>query len=212
MSRASKKGRPGPAERGRQSAPRKPYSGGRQRIAAAAARLFFEEGLATGLERVLLEADASKPTFYHHYEGRTALEEEYLREQASELWSALTRIAERSRSPRQLITRWMDFVRRRARSTRFAGCPLGNFAVESAGRHKRAVGLAFEESVARLEESLLQTGLAPDRAAELSWSLFLIYEGSHLLARATGNLEHYARATRMMISLVSSPSHGRRLK
>lgn len=69
----------------------------REDIAAAARDLFYEQGLATGLDEILKRADVSKPTFYHHFGSKEELESQYLTAQAEFLRTSVDRIAGKSR-------------------------------------------------------------------------------------------------------------------
>ncbi|HMW61646.1 MAG TPA: helix-turn-helix domain-containing protein, partial [Leptospiraceae bacterium] len=116
-----------------------PYGMAREDIAAAARELFYEQGLATGLDEILKRADVSKPTFYHHFGSKEELESQYLTAQAEFLRTSVDRIAGKSRDACQFIRRWMEFIRRRASSPTFTGCPLGNFAIEAKSAHNARV-------------------------------------------------------------------------
>ena len=201
MARQAKKSAPGVA-RGPRGARRLPYGSARDSIKRAARVLFYGRGLRTGLEEILNFAQASKPTFYHHFAGKAELEQEYFRAQAAELWESFDRIAAKAGSPRQFITRWMDFVRRRTLSGEFAGCPLGNFAVEADSVHSAEIRRVFHLSAEKFEAALVAQGIEPPRARELSPSLFMIYQGCFLLVRATGDRGNFTRATRLMTDLV----------
>ena len=60
--------------------------GARRRILAAAADLFYREGInATGVERLATESAVSKRTLYQHFPSKTAVVEEYLRSVAESI-------------------------------------------------------------------------------------------------------------------------------
>lgn len=62
------------------SAPHRRPSEARERILAAAGRLFYDEGIhAVGVERVITAADVTRVTFYRHFPSKDALIEAYLR-------------------------------------------------------------------------------------------------------------------------------------
>ena len=181
-----------------------PYGQGRENIRRAAQQLFYLKGLGTGLDEILSEADVSKPTFYHHFAGKSELETDYLFAQARALWDGFDRISEKSRTPRQFITRWMDFVRRRTRAAEFRGCPLGNFAVQTDPQHLPDVHAVFGTSTKKFEEALVRLAVPAARARDLAADLFLIYQGSFLMVRATGECSHFSRATRLMLTMLDS--------
>lgn len=196
-----RKAAPTPSTRGPRGPRQVPYGGARDNIRHAARQLFYTQGLQTGLDEVLRTAGASKPTFYHHFEGRAALEQDYFASQAAELWSGFERIAEKSVTLRQFITRWMHFVRRRMGQWDSTGCPLGNFAVQAPPAHQADVQRVFGLSVEKFEQVLVAKGLAPRRAAELAPNIFLVYQGSLLMVRATQDRSYFTRATKLMIEM-----------
>lgn len=179
-----------------------PYGMAREDIAAAARELFYEKGLATGLDEILKRADVSKPTFYHHFGSKEELESQYLTAQAEFLRTSVDRIAGKSREASQFIRRWMEFIRRRASSPTFVGCPLGNFAIEAKSAHNARVLREFGLSIEKLEDTFKAKGIQATRARELAPLIFMIYEGALLMCSATEERSHLSRATELMVRLV----------
>jgi AcrR family transcriptional regulator len=64
----------------------------RQRILAAADRLFYAEGVgATGTEKIMAVAEVAKATFYRHFESKDDLVLAYLTNRDRALWDYLSR-------------------------------------------------------------------------------------------------------------------------
>ncbi|WP_031035419.1 TetR/AcrR family transcriptional regulator [Streptomyces sp. NRRL F-5650] len=111
------------------TASRRPGRGGRERILAAAARLFAAQGIgATGMEQVAEEAPVSKRTLYAHFRTKNDLVIAHLRglaQSGATLESVLTR---QDVPPRERIRRLFDQPATDAAPVR--GCPFIDAAAE----------------------------------------------------------------------------------
>ncbi|MFI1682321.1 TetR/AcrR family transcriptional regulator [Streptomyces sp. NPDC020607] len=109
--------------------PRQAGRGGRERILAAAARLFAARGInATGMEQIADEAPVSKRTLYAHFRTKDDLVIAHLRglaESGATLEGALTR---EDTPPRDRIRQLFDPPAADASPAR--GCPFIDAAVE----------------------------------------------------------------------------------
>jgi TetR/AcrR family transcriptional repressor of nem operon len=110
--------------RGRQS---------RERILAAAATLFHEQGVhATSVDEVLAASGAGKSQFYHHFASKSALVKAVLAYQLERLEAVQAPLFERLDSW-EGIAGWLDFVVGWHRSRDLlGGCPIGSLAAEMA--------------------------------------------------------------------------------
>src|SRR5690242_9232625 len=104
--------------------------GARERLASAAAKLFYRNGInATGVEAVIQHANVSKRTLYQHFSSKTELVENYLRA-LDESGTPMERpLGRPDLSPRERLLAIFDVPP----VERFRGCPFHNAAVESAG-------------------------------------------------------------------------------
>ncbi|MGN9806030.1 TetR/AcrR family transcriptional regulator [Micromonospora sp. L32] len=109
-------------------------SAARERILAAADRLFYQEGIrAVGVERVIAEAQVTRVTFYRHFPAKDDLIATYLSVRSQREREAL---AEARRAlpgdPRAVLSAIVDALIAEGRSPGFRGCPYVNAAAEYA--------------------------------------------------------------------------------
>ncbi|MGW5060472.1 TetR/AcrR family transcriptional regulator [Streptomyces sp. NPDC004096] len=139
--------------------------GARERILAAAAALFYEEGIqATGVARLVETAEVSTRTFYQHFPTKTALVEEYLRSYEARLSQRIEQYLTRDGlTPKDQLLALFAMVADAASGpsgrTTTRGCPLHNAAVEAAGtmpdvrelvqRHKQGLVRLLTDIAAR---------------------------------------------------------------
>ncbi|MFC8127498.1 TetR/AcrR family transcriptional regulator [Streptomyces sp. NPDC057302] len=103
--------------------------GARERILAAAARLFAEQGITgTGMEQVAEKAPVSKRTLYVHFHSRDELAIAYLRALVSSGNTMESVLIRDDLSPRERILRLFDQPATDASSVR--GCPFIDAAAE----------------------------------------------------------------------------------
>jgi AcrR family transcriptional regulator len=149
--------------------------GARERILAAAARLFYEQGInATGMEELTEVAQVSKRTLYKHFAGKDELVGAYLR-----------RFQDQGRLPGERALDRADLASRdrllavfekRGRGSR--GCPYVNAAVEIADAehpNRRLVAAHKRAFVDRLTETARAAGAREPRA--LARQLAVLFDG-----------------------------------
>src|SRR3954453_2206322 len=106
--------------------------GARRRILAAAAQLFYFEGInATGVDLIADRASVSKRTLYQHFPSKTALVEEYLRQLRQQGEGEETSAQAPDATPRAQLLALFELTD--AGDARMRGCPFHNGAVEAAG-------------------------------------------------------------------------------
>ena len=104
----------------------------RERILAAAADLFYRQGLrAVGVDAIAEAAGTNKMTLYRHFESKDTLVAEYLRRAASEAEAHCAVFeARHPADPRAQLVGWLTEMADAVASTDDRGCPLANAAVE----------------------------------------------------------------------------------
>ncbi|MET8837535.1 helix-turn-helix domain-containing protein [Micromonospora sp. NPDC004540] len=119
-----------PATRGPGGKP----SAARERILAAADRLFYREGIrAVGVEKVIAEAQVTRVTFYRHFPTKDDLIATYLAVRSQREREALAEV--RAALPgdhRGVLGAIVDALVAESRSPGFRGCPYVNAAAEYA--------------------------------------------------------------------------------
>src|SRR5258708_21337474 len=101
-----------------------PRANVRDRIVAAADRLFYSEGVrAVGIDRVLAEADAAKASLYAHFGCKDELIAVYLERRAAEARARIEAFVAET-PPAQRALRFFDWVVGWTESRDFYGCPI----------------------------------------------------------------------------------------
>ena len=104
----------------------------RERILAAASRLFTERGIrATGVDMLIQEAAVAKATFYRHFASKDDLIVAWLTDRRTRWFDRIRGRAEtRSSSPTELIPEFFTAVAEWLAENDYTGCPYLNTAVE----------------------------------------------------------------------------------
>lgn len=126
-----------------QDVPTRKPSAARDRLLAAAGRLFYGEGVHTvGVDRVISEANVTRATFYRHFPGKEDLVVAYVREQDERLRAQAAEVLESTKDPSQALAEIVEGVAAQFTTQGFRGCPFINVAAEfadAASRVRRAV-------------------------------------------------------------------------
>jgi AcrR family transcriptional regulator len=183
--------------------------GARGRIVAAAADLFYREGInATGVERLASEANVSKRTLYQHFPSKSAVVEEYLNtigQYPGDPIHPSQRDADRP--PRARLLALFDTPG--AKGT-IRGCPFHNAAVEAAEDMPeiqdvvRAYKRQFINGVAKLAK---QAGA--DSPRSLANQLTVLYEGAAALSTSLNDPAPWTNARKAAQILVDQATTGR---
>jgi len=151
--------------------------GARERLVAAAERLFYAEGIhAVGVDRLCAEAEVSKRSLYQHFSGKDEVVIAMLQAQAVK---SAALFGSDDRSPRERILAVFDGLDHAADSPDFRGCPFVGAATELKDLDHPAVRVAREQKVALTEyfaEALRAGGVR--EADLLGLQLTLIFDGA----------------------------------
>src|SRR5947209_8699730 len=111
------------------TATRERKAGARDRLIAAAERLFYAEGIhAVGVDRLCAEAEVSKRSLYQHFAGKDEVVTAMLQAQADRIAAQLpVRVGH---SPRERILAIFALLDQSADSPDFRGCPFVGAATE----------------------------------------------------------------------------------
>jgi AcrR family transcriptional regulator len=166
--------------------------GARRRILAAAAELFYFEGInATGVDLIASRASVSKRTLYQHFPSKAALVEEYLRQLRQGASEADGTPA--AATPRAQLLALFELTD--AGDVRMRGCPFHNAAVEAAGAMpgvERIVHLHKRDYVDGLTELAREAGAADPEM--LGNQIALLYEGAAALSTSLNDPTPWAQA------------------
>ncbi len=188
--------------------PQQPDTGSRQRLVAAAVRLFSRQGYeASVVKEIAREGAAPMGSFYFHFPGgKEELAVAALRQGAAD-FAALLRAALEGTEPVQDAVAECALVLadRLQRSDWLDGCPVATTALEAVARSpilRSAAAEAFTVWQDLIAQRLIRAGLADRQAGELAVSVLAILEGAELLARVHADptpLHHAATSLRLLI-------------
>jgi len=104
---------------------------GRERLLAAASRLFYREGInGVGVDRILEEAGVTRATMYRHFAGKEALVAAYLESEDATLRGYVADAEADGGTPTELLGRVIDTIALDITSHHTRGCPFINAAAE----------------------------------------------------------------------------------
>ena len=179
----------------------------RDRVAAAAAELFYAEGItASGVDAIAQHAAVAKPTLYSHYRSKTDLVAAALalqhrtRQEMMERW-----LAQRSSaSPEAKLLAVFDWLEAWSAGAGARGCPFLNAASELAGsQYEAARGVVQQHKawwLAMLEGLAREAGARqPDILAQ---ELLLLIDGANARVLVTGDPKMVAVARGIAAHLV----------
>jgi AcrR family transcriptional regulator len=169
--------------------------GARRRILAAAAQLFYFEGInATGVDLIADRASVSKRTLYQHFPSKAALVEEYLRQLRQQGAEGEEESAQTPDStPRAQLLALFELTD--AGVGRMRGCPFHNAAVEAAGVMpgvEHIVHVHKRDYIDGLTELARAAGAADPET--LGNQIALLYEGASGLSTSMNDPAPWAQA------------------
>ncbi len=184
----------------------------RSRILAAAQRLFRKRGYhATGLNDILLLADAPKGSMYHHFPGgKEAIGVCVIEDITRSLVALLA--GSRARSTQALVTQVGGQLTVVMEKTHYEICALFSaFAIE----HKtspalgQAVGRAYAQLAALVQQRLQADGLGVRAAKDLALTVTALLEGGSLLSQAQQNSSAFRLCVKQASALCKAAALGR---
>ncbi len=191
------------------AAPRPAATPPRQRILAAASRLFYAHGIrGVGVDALVAESGVAKATFYKHFAGKDDLVVAYL-DRVHLVWTARLRRAAAAAGPdpAERLVAMFDAVERTARRRDYRGCAFINAAAESApGSPVHARSVAHKDEVRAWVGTLAAQAGATDPSA-LARALTLLLDGV-LAAGALGADDDAAASARRSASLLVAAATG----
>jgi len=158
----------------------------RQHIVETAYGLFKRVGFhATGIDRIIAEADVAKMTMYRHFPSKDDLMVEVLAYRAARFDRQLDRLAEQVATPEQKIGTIFDWYGRWFESADFHGCLFAHALAEFGDpAHPVFQAAARQKSGLQQRMLLILEETMPAAAAEsVSAALLMLIEGATLMAR-----------------------------
>lgn len=182
--------------------------GTRERLIAAMATALQRRGFhGTGLNDLLVEAQAPKGVLYHHFPGgKTALAVAAIEATVARLSAALDQLIERKADPVAAMRSWWAGAQKQLEASAFeCGCPLATVALESTADDaeiRAALARGFEQLRARLAQALAAAGLAPAPSRQIAALVVSAYEGALMQARVTGSVRPMTETSEALLALL----------
>ncbi|RJT34257.1 TetR/AcrR family transcriptional regulator [Mesorhizobium waimense] len=178
-----------------------PASGKRQHVVDTAYALFRQGGFhATGIDRIIAEADIAKMTMYRHFPSKDELIVEVLDYRAGRFDRQLDRLEQEGITAEQKISKIFDWHERWFRGDDFHGCLFAH-ALAEFGDPGHPVFKAVARQKNRLRsrmQAILEDVMPPDCAEGAAAALLMLIEGATLMAQmgqpAIGNARKAAAA------------------
>lgn len=158
----------------------------RQHIIETAYTLFKRDGFhATGIDRIIAEAEVAKMTMYRHFPSKDGLIVEVLNWRTDRFKRQLDRLSEAAMTPDEKITAVFDWHERWFESPDFHGC-LFQHALAEFGERDHAVFEAVMRQKRDLQDrirDILAQSVPEGRAPHIAMTLFMLIEGATMLAQ-----------------------------
>ena len=181
-------------------------SAARERILKTAHDLFSRDGIrATGIDRVIAEAEVTKVTFYRHFHSKGELFEEFLAYR-HERWMSwfVEALARHGGDPAAIAAALEEWLQK----PEFRGCAFINVVAElpDGGTQIAAIARNHKDDVRRAIAQVLPTS---PRRAQLAASLALAFDGAIVRAQMDGTPAQAVASFREVERALLKPRAGR---
>jgi AcrR family transcriptional regulator len=180
----------------------------RQQIVETAYALFKRFGFhATGIDRIIAEADVAKMTMYRHFPNKDGLIVEVLDYRARRFERQLDRLAEQVKTPQEKIATIFDWHERWFNSPDFHGCLFAH-ALAEFGDPDHPVFKAVTSQKIGLRHRMrriLEDAMPSNRAEGLATTMLMLLEGATLLAQMGNNETAILEAKKAALGLMATP-------
>lgn len=163
-----------------------PASDKRQHVVETAYALFKRAGFhATGIDRIIAEAEVAKMTMYRHFPSKDELIVEVLDYRARRFDGQLDRLAQEGTTPEQKIEKIFDWHERWFRSPDFHGCLFAHALAEFGDSEHPVFKAAARQKngLKRRMQSILEEVMPRGGAGSVAAALLMLIEGATLLAQ-----------------------------
>ncbi|MBZ9963416.1 TetR/AcrR family transcriptional regulator [Mesorhizobium sp. BR1-1-2] len=175
-----------------------PVSDKRQHVVETAYALFKRAGFhATGIDRIIAEADVAKMTMYRHFPSKDELIVEVLDHRARRFECQLDRVGRECTTPEQKIGKILDWHERWFHSPDFHGCLFAHALAEFGDpQHPVFKAAARQKNGLRQRmQAILSEVMPRGRAGSVAAALLMLIEGATLMAQM-GQADIAIRAAR----------------
>ncbi|MGM4914221.1 TetR/AcrR family transcriptional regulator [Rhizobium sp. 768_B6_N1_8] len=179
----------------------------RQHIIETAYTLFKRDGFhATGIDRIIAEAEVAKMTMYRHFPSKGGLIVEVLNWRTDRFKRQLDRLSETAMTPDEKIMAVFDWHERWFDSPDFHGC-LFQHALAEFGERDHAVFEAVMRQKRDLQariRDILAPSMEEGRAPHIARILFMLIEGATMLAQMGQGKEAIDNARNVAAELLAT--------
>jgi AcrR family transcriptional regulator len=180
----------------------------RERLLRSARELFYQKGLATGVDELSAHAKVAKMSLYGHFGSKDNLAAEYVSDadcRFQEWFDA--QMAHGPADPKAKLVHTFDVLAAWVNQPGFRGCTFINAAIELNDRSHPAFAAAVAEKASmrhQLEELARAAGLQKPKA--LARELSLLTDGALVASAMEGSAAPVAAARSAAIRLVEASS------
>ena len=181
----------------------------RQHIVETAYALFKRVGYhATGIDRIIAEAEVAKMTMYRHFPGKDGLIVAVLQYRARRFEAQLDRLEETAATPEQKIKTILDWYERWFERADFHGCLFAHALAEfgEPGHPVFEAVAGQKNGFKRRLRRILEPALPGARAESAAAALFMLLEGATLLAQMGQGAEAMRQVRKAAASLIPAPA------
>src|SRR5438874_12504155 len=170
-------------------------AGTRERIVDSSAELFRRQGYTgTGVKQIVTEASAPFGSLYHFFPGgKEQLGEEVIRWSGQMYLQLFVTVAGDAPDVATGVERFFDGAAETLRETGYAdACPIATVALEVASTSeplRKATAEVFDSWISAATEWFAASGIARERARELSLHMLSALEGAFIFSRALRSTE-----------------------
>jgi AcrR family transcriptional regulator len=179
----------------------------RRHIVQTAYHLFKRDGFhATGIDKIIAEAEVAKMTMYRHFPSKEGLIVEVLDWRAERFKRQLDQLARAAMTPGEKIAAIFDWHERWFDSPDFHGC-LFQHALAEFGEPAHPVFEVVARQKCDLQQrlrSILAQSLPGDRAEHVATTLFMLIEGATVLAHMGQSKAAIASARKAAADVLAS--------
>jgi AcrR family transcriptional regulator len=185
----------------------------RERLLAAAAELFYEQGVqSVGIEKVIERAGVAKASLYGNFKGKDDLVRSYLEARQESRQARITERLATLSKPRDKLLAVFDVLAEAFAQPGYRGCAFVRASAEMrADSSARAVCVGARQWTRELFADLArQAGAA--RPEELAHQLVLLYDGAAVSAQMDGDERAALSARAVAVQLLDAAcaKHARR--
>lgn len=177
----------------------------RDRILAAAADLFYQEGVQNvGIDRIIAESGVAKMSLYNHFKSKDALIAAWLqqRDETWRLWFR-DRVEQLATAPADRLLAIFDVLQEWFEQPDFRGCAFINSTVELVDPNHPGyqVAIAHQQVIFDYILSLVQAADLPN-PEDITQQLLILVEGAIIVAMMQQNPDAAHHAKQAASSLI----------